>query len=113
MPVEVRAQLTDALRLDLVGSGEVFDADDRVLGDASEILPQRQRLRNRAKDLLDEWSRIAMDQKNVGGQLQYQIKAGAAQRLLHEFLNPALTQQPPRFQKFRANRAPCVTWNRV
>ncbi len=41
MPVEVRAQLTDALRLDLVGPGEVIGADDRVLGDTSEILPQR------------------------------------------------------------------------
>jgi hypothetical protein len=41
MPVEVRAQLTNALRLDLVGPGEVLGADGRVLGDASEILPQR------------------------------------------------------------------------
>jgi len=41
IPVEVRAQLTDALRLDLVGPGEVLGADGRVLGDASEILPQR------------------------------------------------------------------------
>ena len=41
MPVEVRAQLTDALRLDLVGPGEVLGADGHVLGDASEILPQR------------------------------------------------------------------------
>src|SRR5687767_9988096 len=41
MPVEVRAQLTDALRLDLAGPGEVLGADGRVLGDANEILPQR------------------------------------------------------------------------
>jgi hypothetical protein len=46
-----------------------------------------------------------MDQRDVGGQLQYQTEAGAAQRLLYEFLNPALKQQPPRFQKFRANRS--------
>jgi hypothetical protein len=65
----------------------------------------RQRLRHRAQDLLDEWSRIAIELHNVGGRLQYQIEAGAAQRLLHEFLNPALKQQPPRFKKFRANRS--------
>jgi len=40
-PVMVRAQLTDALRLDLVGPGEVLGADHDVLGDANEILPQR------------------------------------------------------------------------
>jgi hypothetical protein len=41
MPVEVRAQLTDALWLDLVEPGEGLSADGHVLGDASEILPQR------------------------------------------------------------------------
>ena len=40
-PVEVRAQLTDALRLDLVGPGEVLGADGHVLGDADEILSER------------------------------------------------------------------------
>ena len=40
-PVAVRAQLTDALRLDLVGPGEVLGAEGQTLGDASEILPQR------------------------------------------------------------------------
>ena len=40
-PVAVRAQLTDALRLDLVGPGEVLGAEGQALGDASEILPQR------------------------------------------------------------------------
>src|SRR6266849_7553630 len=40
-PVAVRAQLTDALRLDLVGPGEVLGAESQALGDASEILPQR------------------------------------------------------------------------
>ena len=40
-PVAVRAQLTNALRLDLVGPGEVLGAEGQELGDASEILPQR------------------------------------------------------------------------
>jgi hypothetical protein len=65
----------------------------------------RQRVRERALDLLDEWSRIAMDLSQVGGCLQYQRETGVAQRLLHEFLSPDLKQRPPRFQKFRANRS--------
>jgi hypothetical protein len=103
-----------------LGAGQILnersalDFAVEVLGDrahaharlpAAEADALRQRLRDRANDLLDEWSRIAMELSNVGGQLQYQIEAGAAQRLLHEFLNPALKQQPPRFQKFRANRS--------
>jgi hypothetical protein len=46
-----------------------------------------------------------MELSEVGGRLQYQIEAGGAQRLLHEFLNPELKQKPPRFRKFRANRS--------
>ena len=43
MPVEVRAQLTDALRLDLVGPGEVLGADSHVLGDANGLGPLMRR----------------------------------------------------------------------
>jgi hypothetical protein len=64
-----------------------------------------QRTRERAKDLLDEWSRIAMELNRVGGRLQYQTETGGAQRLLHEFLNPELRLKPARFMKFRANRS--------
>src|SRR5262245_27133765 len=39
--VDVRGQLTEALRLDLIGPGEVLGAANRVLGDIAEILPQR------------------------------------------------------------------------
>jgi|GEM_PF-4771476 len=39
--VEVRQRLTDALRLDLIGPGEVLGPENRVLGQADEILPQR------------------------------------------------------------------------
>ena len=31
---------------------------------------------------------IAMDLRNIGGELQYQTEVGAAQRLLYEFLDP-------------------------
>jgi hypothetical protein len=65
----------------------------------------RQRVRERAIDLLDEWSRIAHDLQNQGVQLQYQIETGAAQRLLYEFLNPELKKLPMRHRKFRANRS--------
>ena len=66
----------------------------------------RQRVRDRALDLLDEWSRIAMELHQVGGKLQYQREVGGAPaRLLYEFLNPDLKQLPLRHRKFRANRS--------
>jgi hypothetical protein len=55
--------------------------------------------------LLDEWSKIAMELKNVGGTLQYQVETGGAQRLLYEFLHPDLRRLPVRHKKFRANRS--------
>jgi hypothetical protein len=72
---------------------------------AEEIERLRQRVRDRVLDLLDEWSRIAMELNQVGGRLQYQKEVGGAQRLLYEFLNPDLKQLPPRHRKFRANRS--------
>ena len=65
----------------------------------------RKRVRERCKDLLDEWSTIAKELHDAGGALQYQTEAGSAQRLLYEFLNPELKNLPPRHKKFRANRS--------
>jgi superfamily II DNA/RNA helicase len=65
----------------------------------------RQRVRERATDLLDEWTSIAMDLQKVSGQLQYQEEVGGAQRLLYPFLHPELATLPPRRRKFRANRS--------
>ena len=65
----------------------------------------RQRVRERSLDLFDEWSKIAMELQRNGVDLQYQTEAGAAQRLLYEFLNPELKRLPPRHKKFRANRS--------
>jgi len=62
-------------------------------------------VRARTEDLLDAWSQIALDYDAKGVRLQYQDEVGAAQRLLHEFLHPALKQLPPRHRKFRANRS--------
>ena len=65
----------------------------------------RERVRERCKDLLDEWSTIAKELHDTGGLLQYQTEVGGAQRLLYEFLNPELKNRPPRHKKFRANRS--------
>lgn len=39
-PVEVSSQLVDALRLDLIGAGEVRDAAGETVGTLDEVLPQ-------------------------------------------------------------------------
>jgi hypothetical protein len=65
----------------------------------------RQRVRERAADLLDEWNKMAKELADVGGSMQYQREVGAARRLLHEFLDPELRQLPARHKKFRANRS--------
>lgn len=62
-------------------------------------------VRARTEDLLDDWCQIALDYDAQGVRLQYQEEVGAAQRLLHEFLHPALKQLPARHLKFRANRS--------
>jgi len=75
---------------------------DSSSDDAEEL---RKRVRERCKDLLDEWSTIAKELHDAGGALQYQTETGSAQRLLYEFLNPELKNLPPRHKKFRANRS--------
>jgi hypothetical protein len=72
---------------------------------AAEVELLRQKVRERCKDLLDDWSQIAMELNRAGVELQYQTEAGAAQRLLYEFLNPDLKKLPARHKKFRANRS--------
>jgi hypothetical protein len=64
----------------------------------------RQKVRERAEDLLDEWSKLADDYSNRGTRLQYQREIGGAKPLLYEFLDPEL-QGNPRHRKFRANRS--------
>ena len=41
----------------------------------------RQRVRDRANDLLDDWSKIAHDLSQTGVALQYQTEVGSAQPL--------------------------------
>jgi hypothetical protein len=67
----------------------------------------KQRVRERSRDLLDEWSKVAFDLNQAGVLLQYQVEVGGAQRLLYEFLSPELKNLPPQSpkMKFRANRS--------
>lgn len=65
----------------------------------------RLKVRQRAMDLLEEWSKIAMDYSQVGAGLQYQSEVGAAKPLLYQFLDAELKVLPLRHRKFRANRS--------
>ena len=74
--------------------------------EAAEAEALRQRVRNRAKDLLDDWSQIAHDYQNQGTDLQYNpAEVGAAKPLLYEFLDPELKMLHARHKQFRANRS--------
>lgn len=77
---------------------------DPASAEAQQI---RQQVRDRANDLLDDWSKIANDLSQSGVALQYQTEVGSAQRLLYEFLNLELKNLPSQNpkMKFRANRS--------
>src|SRR5206468_4646420 len=49
-----------------------------------------------------------MELNNVGGQLQYQVETGGAQRLLYEFLHPDLKRLPARH---RAGHIGDIDWH--
>jgi len=97
--------LTELGRLGFVSDALATRAGTHAALPAPEAEALRQRVRDRALDLLDEWSKIAHDFGGKGVLLQYQTETGGAQRLLYEFLNPALQTLPPRHRKFRANRS--------
>lgn len=68
----------------------------------------RQRVRERAIDLMDEWAKIAQDYQKVGTGLQYNpVETGGAKQLLYDFLSPEVRNLPPDHprMKFRANRS--------
>ena len=79
--------------------------ESHVDSSSEEAEQLRRTVLARAKDLLDEWSRIAQELKDASAGLQYQKEEGNAQRLLYEFLSPELATLPPRHKKFRANRS--------
>lgn len=72
---------------------------------SAEAIELAQKVKDQCKDLFDTWSRIAKEQQDAGGSLQYQVEVGGAQRLLYEFLNPDLARLPPHHKAFRANRS--------
>jgi len=100
--------LAERVRLDFV----VDTLAERALGHSTlppaETDLMRRRVRERTLDLLDEWSKEAMELANVGVGLQYNpTETGGAQPLLRDFLSADLKNLPPnhRRMKFRANRS--------
>lgn len=65
----------------------------------------KERVRDRASKLLDDWEKIAHELQQSNAQLQYQEEAGSAQRLLYDFLDTELKKKPAIYQEFRANRS--------
>jgi hypothetical protein len=97
--------LNERLKLDFAVNSLAERAKTHSSLGAVEAEELRLKVRDRVIDLLDEWSKIAIDLNQAGVALQYQVEAGAAQRLLYEFLNPDLKLLPARRKKFRANRS--------
>jgi hypothetical protein len=97
--------LNERANLDFVVEALVARATSHAPMPAEEIDRLRQQVRDRSLDLLDEWSKIAMEQAAVGGTLQYQTETGAARQLLYQFLDAELKTLHPRHKKFRANRS--------
>ena len=100
--------LSERARLDFVADA----LSQRALGCCSlppaEADRVRSQVRERTLDLLDEWSKEAMELGNVGVGLQYNpMEAGGLQPLLRDFLSADLKNLPPthRRMKFRANRS--------
>lgn len=103
-PLGAREILKLRPQLDFVVEA-LADRAERMLDDKTAAEALRTRVRARAIDLLDEWSKIAHELHNQGVSLQYQREVGAAQPLLHQFLDPELKKLPLRHRKFRANRS--------
>jgi hypothetical protein len=100
--------LAERGRLDFVVDTLAERALDHSTLPPAEADILRRRVRERTLDLLDEWSKEAMELANVGVGLQYNVtEAGGAQPLLRDFLSPDLKNLPPTHSrmKFRANRS--------
>jgi hypothetical protein len=98
--------LNERQKLEFVVSTIAERAKNHANLTPTEAEELRLSVRTQVIDLLDEWSKIAMEGMPAGVQLQYQTEVGGqTQRLLYEFLNPDLKTLPPRHKKFRANRS--------
>jgi hypothetical protein len=96
--------LTERGRLEWVAQALAQRAAD-TRDEQPEAEAIRQTVLERSRDLLDEWEKIATSLHDLGAELQYQIEAGTARRLLYEFLSPELKNLPMQHRKFRANRS--------
>jgi hypothetical protein len=72
---------------------------------AAELETLRQKLRQRVKDLLDEWERIANEKRKVAASLQYQAHEAVGPHLIYDPLDPELLNLPAGPRKFRAHRS--------
>lgn len=63
------------------------------------------RVNDRAKDLIDDWARIADEQQRANAGLQYQHEAGSEPPLLHTPLDPVLATVGALRARFKANRS--------
>ena len=72
---------------------------------AADLEALRQKLRQRVRDLLDEWSRIAEAKRKVAATLQYQAHEATGPHLLYDPLDPELLALPEGPRKFRAHRS--------
>lgn len=63
------------------------------------------RVLHRCTSLLDDWVNIAEEFRRTNTNLQYQVEAANAQRLLYEFLHRDLPHITPVRRRFRANRS--------
>lgn len=70
-----------------------------------EIEELREHVRSRVHDLLDEWAKIAADNRQVSAGLQYQNEIPADPPLLHLPLAPELMRLPAAYRKFKARRS--------
>jgi hypothetical protein len=104
-PLGASAVLTERGKLDFAARAVADRARQHADLPDAEAEALTTTVRKAADDLLDDWSNIADELAKVGGRLQYQLEAGAAKRLLHEFLHPELPKLPRRYWKFRANRS--------
>ncbi len=104
-PMGASAIDQERANLDFVTSALVERARRHAPLTASEADVLAQVVKARTEDLFDAWGQIFLDFDASGVRLQYQEEIGAAQPLLHDFLDPALKQLPARHLKFRANRS--------
>ncbi len=104
-PAHALAITAERPRLDFVG--DTISRRAEAIGGlpASDLEALRQKLRQRVRDLLDEWSRIAEAKRKVAATLQYQAHETTGPHLLYDPLDAELLALPEGPRKFRAHRS--------